>query len=54
MDSGSAREVDFLVHPDNVEAVEIHLGAYTPVEYRNYNGCGVIAVARCPTSGVEM
>jgi hypothetical protein len=40
----TADHIDNLVHPDNVEAVEVHLGAYTPVEYRNYNACGVIAL----------
>jgi hypothetical protein len=35
---------DNLVHPDNIEAMEVHLGAYTPAEYRNYNACGVVAI----------
>jgi hypothetical protein len=37
-------QLEFMVAPDNIEALEVHLGAYTPAEYRNYAGCGVIAV----------
>ena len=37
-------QLDHMVTPDNIEALEVHLGAYTPAEYHNYDACGVIAV----------
>lgn len=36
--------LDEMVLPDGVEAVEVHLGAYSPPEYHNYAGCGLIAL----------
>jgi hypothetical protein len=42
LDSDSLLEQ--MVTPDNIEAVEVHLGAYSPAEYHNYAACGVIAV----------
>jgi hypothetical protein len=36
--------LEWLVDTENLEAMEVHLGAYTPPEYRNYNACGVIAL----------
>ena len=40
----TATSLEQMVTPDDIAAVEVHLGAYTPAEYRNYGGCGVIAV----------
>jgi len=39
----STTPLEQMVTPDNIEAVEVHLGAYSPAEYRNYDACGVIA-----------
>jgi hypothetical protein len=44
MDSDAWKQLEWLVHPENLEAMEVHLGAYTPAEYRNYDACGVIAI----------
>ena len=41
---GGVVDLEQMVTPDNIEALEVHLGAYTPAEYHNYGGCGVIAV----------
>ena len=41
---GLVEDLESMVVPDNIEALEVHLGAYTPAEYRNYDACGVIAV----------
>jgi hypothetical protein len=36
-------DIELMLTPDNIEALEVHLGSYTPAEYHNYGGCGVIA-----------
>ena len=36
--------LDDRVTPANVEAVEFHLGAFTPPEFHNFDGCGIIAI----------
>ena len=41
---GSTGQLEQVVTPDDIEALEVHSGAYTPAEYRNYDGCGVIAI----------
>ncbi len=41
---GEVADLEQMVTPDNLEAVEVHLGAYSPAEYHNYDACGVIAL----------
>ena len=41
---GLVEDLEQMVTPDNVEALQVHLGSYTPAEYRNYDACGVIAI----------
>jgi len=38
--------VDEWLSPADVEAVEFHLGAYSPPEFHNFSACGVIAIWR--------
>ncbi|MEE9472806.1 MAG: carboxypeptidase-like regulatory domain-containing protein [Acidimicrobiia bacterium] len=44
MPSVPGTELDDLVSPDNVEAVEIHIGAFIPAELMFFGACGVIGV----------
>lgn len=43
---GAGREIDFLIHPDNIEAVEAYMSrSEIPVEYRDPRAaCGVILI----------
>ncbi len=41
---GGVADLEQMITPDNIEALEVHLGAYTVAEYHNYDACGVIAV----------
>ena len=37
-------QLDDLVRPDNIEAVEIHRGAFVPAEFMSFGACGVIVI----------
>ncbi len=37
-------QLDDLVRPDNIEALEIHRGAFIPAEFMTFGACGVIAI----------
>ncbi len=37
-------QLDDLVSPENIEAVEIHIGAFVPAEFMSFGACGVILI----------
>ncbi len=37
-------QLDNLVSPDNIEAIEIHKGAFIPAEFMSFGACGVIGI----------
>jgi hypothetical protein len=45
MAGGRNLVLDFnLLSPDVIEAIEVYVGASTPVQFRNETGCGVLLI----------
>jgi hypothetical protein len=45
LETGRSLVLDFnIINPDAIEAVEVYVGAATPPQFRNENGCGVLLI----------